>query len=59
MGDGSETTGGAFWFNVNTKQVASGPQSDWTQLLGPYATRDDKITIGPQFRRVAEAALRD
>ncbi|SFV22504.1 SPOR domain-containing protein [Micrococcus terreus] len=30
-----------YWFNVNTKQIEEGPQSDWSQLLGPYATREE------------------
>lgn len=25
-----------YWYNVVTKQVEEGPQSDWSQLLGPY-----------------------
>jgi hypothetical protein len=28
-----------YWYNVVTKQVEEGPQSDWSKLLGPYATR--------------------
>ncbi|MGJ9402363.1 SPOR domain-containing protein [Arthrobacter sp. KK5.5] len=39
MSENTETGQGDFWFNVNTKQVETGAQSDWTQLLGPYATR--------------------
>ncbi|WP_411734312.1 SPOR domain-containing protein [Paeniglutamicibacter sp.] len=30
---------GEFWFNVTTGQVETGPQADWSQLLGPYASR--------------------
>lgn len=30
-----------YWFNVNTKQIEEGPQSDWSQLLGPYPTREE------------------
>jgi hypothetical protein len=39
MSDGSETSNGDYWYNVVTKSVEVGPQSDWSQLLGPYATR--------------------
>ncbi|WP_277883629.1 SPOR domain-containing protein [Arthrobacter sulfonylureivorans] len=30
-----------FWYNVVTHQVEAGAQSDWTQLIGPYATREE------------------
>lgn len=30
---------GDYWYNVNTGEVEVGAQSDWTQLIGPYATR--------------------
>ncbi|MDV2976391.1 UNVERIFIED_CONTAM: SPOR domain-containing protein [Actinomycetes bacterium ARC8] len=29
---------GQYWYNVSTKTVEKGPQSDWSQLLGPYDT---------------------
>jgi hypothetical protein len=32
---------GDFWFNTKTHQVEEGHQSDWTNLLGPYATREE------------------
>ncbi|MEO9248874.1 SPOR domain-containing protein [Citricoccus nitrophenolicus] len=28
-----------FWYNVVSHQVEEGPQSDWSKLLGPYASR--------------------
>lgn len=28
-----------FWYNVVTREVEQGAQSDWTQLIGPYETR--------------------
>ena len=28
-----------FWFNVRTHEVEEDRQSDWSQLIGPYATR--------------------
>ncbi|MDO5745670.1 MAG: SPOR domain-containing protein [Micrococcaceae bacterium] len=30
---------GEFWFNTATGQVESGPQADWSKLLGPYGSR--------------------
>ena len=30
-----------FWFNIETHEVEEGRQSDWTKLMGPYATRDE------------------
>ncbi|MGB9036374.1 hypothetical protein BLJ79_04505 [Arthrobacter sp. UCD-GKA] len=30
---------GEFWFNITTGQVESGPQGDWSKLLGPYKSR--------------------
>lgn len=30
-----------FWYNTRTGQVEQGAQSDWSQLLGPYATREE------------------
>ncbi|MGM7667512.1 SPOR domain-containing protein [Microbacterium sp. A93] len=28
-----------YWYNVISHQVEEGPQSDWSKLLGPYASR--------------------
>lgn len=30
-----------FWYNLNTREVEQGPQSDYSQLMGPYATREE------------------
>ncbi|MCJ8505851.1 SPOR domain-containing protein [Kocuria flava] len=30
-----------YWFNLYTKQVEEGPQSDYRKLLGPYGTRQE------------------
>ncbi|WP_138442940.1 SPOR domain-containing protein [Sinomonas susongensis] len=30
-----------YWYNVRTHQVEEDAMSDWTQLLGPYETRDE------------------
>jgi hypothetical protein len=32
---------GDFWYNLVTGKVEVGPQSDWTQLIGPYASREE------------------
>ncbi|WP_456843951.1 SPOR domain-containing protein [Cellulomonas sp. P5_C6] len=32
---------GDYWFNTETHEVEEGRQSDWTKLMGPYATRDE------------------
>ncbi|MEB2529424.1 SPOR domain-containing protein [Arthrobacter agilis] len=30
-----------YWFNVRTHEVEEDRQSDWSQLIGPYATRGE------------------
>jgi cell division septation protein DedD len=30
-----------YWYNVKTHQVEEDAQSDWTQLIGPYNSRDE------------------
>ncbi len=30
-----------YWFNVRTHQVEVGAQSDWSQLIGPYPSREE------------------
>lgn len=30
-----------YWFNTRTRQVEEGHQSDWSDLLGPYPTREE------------------
>ncbi|GAA1413786.1 hypothetical protein AUR04nite_25650 [Glutamicibacter uratoxydans] len=32
---------GQYWYNVATKSIERGPQSDWSQLLGPYDSEDE------------------
>ncbi|MFP5347289.1 MAG: SPOR domain-containing protein [Actinomycetes bacterium] len=29
-----------YWYNIATKQVEVGHQSDWRNLMGPYPTRE-------------------
>lgn len=30
-----------YWYNVVTRTVEVDAQSDWTQLIGPYDTREE------------------
>jgi hypothetical protein len=30
-----------YWYNVNTHQVEEDAMSDWSQLIGPYKTRQE------------------
>ncbi len=30
-----------YWYNVKTHQVEEDAQSDWTQLIGPYNSREE------------------
>lgn len=30
-----------YWFNIRTRQVEEGAQSNWKKLLGPYPTRQE------------------
>jgi len=32
---------GDYWYNLVTGKVEVGAQSDWTQLIGPYASREE------------------
>lgn len=48
----SESQGeGQYWFNVLTHQVEKGPQSNWTQLLGPYDSAAEAETAMEKVRR--------
>jgi hypothetical protein len=39
--DSSEEVGmPEFWFNTKTREVEEGHKSDWTNLMGPYPTRE-------------------
>lgn len=35
---------GQYWYNVNTKTIEKGAQSDWSQLLGPYDSEAEART---------------
>ena len=45
-----------FWYNVNTHQVEVGAQSDWSQLLGPFGTREEAQAAMDRVRANNEAA---
>ena len=30
-----------YWYNVNTHEIEEDAMSDWSQLIGPYKTRDE------------------
>lgn len=30
-----------FWYNVQTHQIEEDALSDWSQLIGPYKTREE------------------
>jgi hypothetical protein len=32
---------GDFWFNTETHEVEDGRKSDWSKLMGPYASREE------------------
>ncbi|WP_313813505.1 SPOR domain-containing protein [Glutamicibacter sp.] len=32
---------GQYWYNVTTKTIERGPQSDWSRLLGPYDSEEE------------------
>ncbi|RZU62959.1 SPOR domain-containing protein [Zhihengliuella halotolerans] len=50
---------GDYWFNVNTHEVEVGPQSDWSQLLGPYATRAEAEAALEKVQKRNEAWDKD
>jgi hypothetical protein len=37
-GEGTMTE---YWYNVNTHEVEEDALSDWSQLIGPYKTREE------------------
>ncbi|MCM0638375.1 SPOR domain-containing protein [Cellulomonas wangsupingiae] len=32
-----------YFYNTRTHEVEEGRQSDWSQLMGPYATREEAL----------------
>ena len=43
-----------FWFNVATRQVEEGHQSDWRNLMGPYDSREAAENALQQARENTE-----
>lgn len=46
---------GQYWYNVATKSVEKGPQSDWSQLLGPYNSAAEAETAMSKVQARNEA----
>jgi len=46
---------GQYWYNVSTKSVEKGPQSDWSQLLGPYESAAEAETAMSKVQARNEA----
>jgi hypothetical protein len=46
---------GDYWFNVVTHEVEVGAQSDWSQLIGPYPTREEAAAAMEKVRRRNES----
>lgn len=46
---------GDFWYNVETGEVEVGAQSDWTKLLGPYASREEAMKAMDKVQRNNDA----
>lgn len=44
-----------YWFNVRTREVEEDRQSDWKQLIGPYATRGEAENALQKVRERNEA----
>jgi len=40
-----------YWYNVNTHEVEEDAMSDWSQLIGPYKTREEAETFKAAFSR--------
>ncbi|MCK6090080.1 SPOR domain-containing protein [Micrococcus endophyticus] len=45
-----------YWYNVRTQQVEEGAQSDWSQLLGPFGTREEAQSAMSRVQANNEAA---
>ncbi|BBE22485.1 hypothetical protein MN0502_13680 [Arthrobacter sp. MN05-02] len=48
-----------YWFNVRTHEVEEDRQSDWSQLIGPYATRAEAEKALEKVQQRNEAWDRD
>ncbi|TQL03880.1 SPOR domain-containing protein [Cellulomonas sp. SLBN-39] len=43
-----------YWFNTRTHEVEAGRRSDWSQVMGPYATREEAERALETARRRTE-----
>ncbi|MDJ0320368.1 SPOR domain-containing protein [Pseudarthrobacter sp. PS3-L1] len=50
---------GDYWYNVNTHEIEVGRQSDWSQLIGPYETRDEAASALEKVKARNEAWDKD
>ncbi|WP_146067326.1 SPOR domain-containing protein [Arthrobacter sp. SX1312] len=48
-----------YWFNVRTHEIEEDRQSDWSQLIGPYATRAEAEKALEKVQQRNEAWDRD
>lgn len=44
-----------YWYNTATGQVEEGRRSDWSAVMGPYATREDAQHALEKARARSEA----
>lgn len=44
-----------YWYNTRTHQVEEGKRSQWADLMGPYATREEAEHALDRARRRTEA----
>ena len=45
-----------YWYNVNTHEVEEDAMSDWSQLIGPYKTREEADHLLEAKQRQKQAA---
>jgi hypothetical protein len=48
-----------YWFNVRTHEIEEDRQSDWSQLIGPYATRAEAAKALEKVQQRNEAWDKD
>lgn len=44
-----------YWYNVRTGEIERGPQSSWSQLLGPYASAEEARNAIEQVKKNNDA----
>lgn len=48
-----------YWYNINTHEVEEDRLSDWSQLIGPYKTREEAEHALEKVRARNEAWEKD